>query len=193
MAGKWRILVVSVLFLSLSALAATFQWCGFLLSLLMIKSRRQRQLTVTWTRPWLGGLPYLESFTWQNTTRLTGLPHLSCKHDQIKIRDYMERPVTPPTLVTSPTWGPPPPCKQALTRVIFFCTKHCYSAAGNTLWQEFIDKKRCNKAKKTLRIKPKIEIVTSTAETYSHEPEPSQQLHRLVQAWDLTSHFVPHS
>ena len=35
-------------------------------------------------------------------------PHLSCKHDQIKIRDYMDR------WVTSPTWGPPPPCKQAL-------------------------------------------------------------------------------
>ena len=46
---------------------------------------------------------------------LGGLPHLSCKHDQIKMRDYMERRVTPPRRVTSPTWGPPPPCKQALT------------------------------------------------------------------------------
>ena len=35
-------------------------------------------------------------------------PHLSCKRDQIKMRDYMDR------RVTSPTWGPPPPCKQAL-------------------------------------------------------------------------------
>ena len=26
----------------------------------------------------------------------------------------MERRVTPPKRVTSPTWGPPPPCKQAL-------------------------------------------------------------------------------
>ena len=26
----------------------------------------------------------------------------------------MDRPVTPPERVTSPTWGPPPPCKQAL-------------------------------------------------------------------------------
>ena len=64
--------------------------------------------------------PRLESFTWKNATpadratRLGGLPHLSCKHDQIKIRDYMERRVTPPRRVTSPTWGPPPPCKQAL-------------------------------------------------------------------------------
>ena len=37
-----------------------------------------------------------------------GSPHLSCKHDQIKMRDYMDR------RVTSPTWGHPPPSKQAL-------------------------------------------------------------------------------
>ena len=30
------------------------------------------------------------------------------------MRDYMDRLVTPPKQVTSPTWGPPPPCKQAL-------------------------------------------------------------------------------
>ena len=28
------------------------------------------------------------------------------------MRDYMERWVTPPNRVTSPTWGPLPPCKQ---------------------------------------------------------------------------------
>ena len=61
-------------------------------------------------RPRLGGLPYLAD----RATRLGGLPHLSCKHDQIKMRDYMERRVTPPRRVTSPAWGPPPPCKQAL-------------------------------------------------------------------------------
>ena len=33
-----------------------------------------------------------------------GSPHLSCKRDQIKMGDYMDR------RVTSPTWGPPPPC-----------------------------------------------------------------------------------
>ena len=44
-----------------------------------------------------------------------GLPHLACKRYQIKMRDYMDRRVTPPLKrVTSPTWGPPPPCKQAL-------------------------------------------------------------------------------
>ena len=71
------------------------------------------------TPPW--------TFTWQNLTpaeRATRSgrpgyppwrsPHLSCKRDQIKIRDPMERRFTPPKRVTSPTWGPPTPCKQAL-------------------------------------------------------------------------------
>ena len=31
-----------------------------------------------------------------------------CKRDQIKMRDNMDG------RVTSPTWGPPPPCKQAI-------------------------------------------------------------------------------
>ena len=35
-------------------------------------------------------------------------PHLSCKRGQIKMRDYIDR------RVTSPTWSPPPPCRQAL-------------------------------------------------------------------------------
>ena len=34
-----------------------------------------------------------------------GLPHLTCKRDHIKMRDYMDR------RVTSPIWGTPPPCK----------------------------------------------------------------------------------
>ena len=54
--------------------------------------------------PRLTGLPYLAD----RATRLGGSPHLSCKRDQNKIRNYMDRRVTPPT------WGPPPPCKQAL-------------------------------------------------------------------------------
>ena len=63
--------------------------------------------------PRLRGLPGLEV----RTTRLGGSPHLSCKRDQIKMRHYSDRRVTPPPLkqVTSPTWGPPPPCKQALS------------------------------------------------------------------------------
>ena len=41
---------MNALFLSLGALAATFQCCGFLLSLLMMQSLRQRQLTVQATQ-----------------------------------------------------------------------------------------------------------------------------------------------
>ena len=43
-----------------------------------------------------------------------GLPHLSCKRDHIKMRDFMDRRVTPSKRVTSPIWGTPPPCKQVL-------------------------------------------------------------------------------
>ena len=50
MAGKRRILAVNALFLSLGALVATFQHCGFLLSLLMTQSLRQKQLTVQATQ-----------------------------------------------------------------------------------------------------------------------------------------------
>ena len=37
-------------------------------------------------------------------------------HDRLgdHMRDYMNRRFTPPKRVTSLTWGPPPPCKQAL-------------------------------------------------------------------------------
>ena len=43
-----------------------------------------------------------------------GSPHLSCKRDQIKMRDYIDRRVIPPKQVTLPTWGPPPPFKEVL-------------------------------------------------------------------------------
>ena len=42
--------------------------------------------------------------------------HLSCKRDQIKMRDYVDRQLTPPKLATLPTLGPPPPCKQPLLK-----------------------------------------------------------------------------
>ena len=35
-------------------------------------------------------------------------------HGQFKMRDYMDRRVTPPKRVTSPTWGPSLTCKQVL-------------------------------------------------------------------------------
>ena len=49
-----------------------------------------------------------------------GLPHLTCKRDHIKMRDYIDRWVTPPKRVTSRTWGPPPPYKHALHPVYFY-------------------------------------------------------------------------
>ena len=57
-----------------------------------------------------GGVPQVSEVT------CGGLPHLTCKRDHIKTRDCMDRRVTPPERVTSPTWGPPPLCKQALIR-----------------------------------------------------------------------------
>ena len=37
----------------------------------------------------------------------SGSPHLSCKRDQIKMRDYVDRLVTPLRRVTLLAWGPP--------------------------------------------------------------------------------------
>ena len=61
-----------------------------------------------------GGGPQVGEVTWG------GLPHLTCKRDHIKMRDYMDRRVTPPKRVTSPIWGTLPSCKQALKLPIKF-------------------------------------------------------------------------
>ena len=45
-----------------------------------------------------------------------GSPRLTCKRDHIKMKNYMDRWVTLPKGVISPTWSPPLPCKQALNR-----------------------------------------------------------------------------
>ena len=47
-----------------------------------------------------------------------GSPYLSRKPDQFIMKDFMDRRVTPRKWVTSPTWGPSPPCKQALNGFI---------------------------------------------------------------------------
>ena len=62
-----------------------------------------------------GGGPQIGEVTWG------GSPHLTCNRDQIKMRDYEKRRVTLPKRVTSPTWGPPPPCKQALRVALRAC------------------------------------------------------------------------
>ena len=67
-----------------------------------------------------GGREVGEVIRLGRVTRLSLIwsPHLSCKRDQVKTGDYMDRRVTPPKKVSSPTWGPPPPCKQALNYAI---------------------------------------------------------------------------
>ena len=40
----------------------------------------------------------------------------------------MDRQVNQPMQVTSPTWGPPPPCKQALNQMLF-----CFFAVLTTV------------------------------------------------------------
>ena len=40
------------------------------------------------------------------------------------MRDYTDRQVNQPMQVTSPTWGPSPPCKQALNQMLF-CRSRC--------------------------------------------------------------------
>ena len=62
-----------------------------------------------------------------------GSPHLSCKRDQIKMRDYMDRRVTPPKRVTSSTWGPPLPCKQASSHA----SPLCHPCDFFLWWQSF--------------------------------------------------------
>ena len=49
-------------------------------------------------------------------------PHLSCSRDQIEMRDYIDGQATPPN--SSPTWGPPFPCKQILNVLLPKNTYH---------------------------------------------------------------------
>ena len=86
------------------------------------------EFDVSRIRPRLVGLPHLERLhgkIWprlrglpglaDRATRLGGSPHLSCKRDQIKMRDHNYGHVgTPPKRFTPPTWDPPPSRKQAL-------------------------------------------------------------------------------
>ena len=67
--------------------------------------------------PRLRGLPGLED----RTTHLGGSPHLSCKRDQIKMRNYMERRVLPPERVSTPTKVPPP---RACHKLLKSCSKN---------------------------------------------------------------------
>ena len=84
---------------------------GFIMDKCLAEHHPTPPLAFTWrklTPP--SGLPG----TADPATRLGEVPHLSCESSQEKKRDCMERLVTPPRRGTSPTWGPPPSCKQAL-------------------------------------------------------------------------------
>ena len=94
----------------------------------MMQSHHQSEFDVSRIRRRLGGYPTLKHLHGKICPRLRGLPgladratylsgspHLSGKRDQIKMREYMDRRVTPPKPVTSPTWCPPPPSKQAVS------------------------------------------------------------------------------
>ena len=48
-----------------------------------------------------------------------GLLHITCKRDDIKMRDKLKRWVTPPKRVTLRIWGTPLSCKQALSHFLF--------------------------------------------------------------------------
>ena len=132
-AGKPHVLALNALLTCCSQSGCNLQHCSILfLLLIMVQSHCQSEFCLNlmyhesdpdyvgyptlkrlhgkiWPR--LRGLPGLAD----RATRLGGSHHLSCKRDQIKMRRYMDRPFTPPRRITSPTRGPPPPCKQALS------------------------------------------------------------------------------
>ena len=79
----------------------------------------------------------------------------------------MDRRVTPPNRVTSPTWGPPPPCKQAL--------RHLYCCH----W--------CPPCIVMLDIRYAIKLQCSATETRSRD---YAQCYSLSKLWSLRSSFA---
>ena len=116
-AGKPRVLAINPLLHSLAALAATSSAVAFyLLPLITMQSHRQSEFDVWRIRPRKASYPTLKRLHGKILPRLRGLPglpdqatrlgwspHLSCKRDQIKIKDYLDGRVTPPKRVTSRT------------------------------------------------------------------------------------------
>ena len=51
----------------------------------------------------VGEVTLLDGVTCVSLQSLIWSPNLSCTRDQIKMKDYMDRQVTPPRRVTSPT------------------------------------------------------------------------------------------
>ena len=116
-AGKLLVLAINSLLNSLAALAATLsavafycyllKWCKATAKVNLMYHESEPRLKRLHGKIWLRlrGLPGLAD----RATRFSGSPHLSCKRDQIKMREYMDWRVTPPKPVSSPTWGAPQP------------------------------------------------------------------------------------
>ena len=87
-----------------------------------------------------------------------GSPLLSCKRDQIKMRDYEDR------RVTSPTWGPPPPCKQAPKAARI---ESCH----NELVFPWVNRRsRSEKSMKKFVYKPKFLTSATSSKTFHFKP-----------------------
>ena len=123
MLANHLVLAIYALLHSSCCSCCNLQCCGFLLlPSIMIYTKPPLKwilhgFDASRIRPRLGGLPHLERLHGKILPRLRGSPHLSCKRDQIKKRRCLDRRVTPPT------WGPPPPCKQALCAWDLFCMR----------------------------------------------------------------------
>ena len=78
-----------------------------------------------------GGVPQIGEVTCGES------PYLTRKRDQIRMKDYMDRRVTPSKRVTSPTWGPQPPCKQVLNVPHSSVNKRDFNIEGSFESQPF--------------------------------------------------------
>ena len=68
-----------------------------------------------------------------------------CIRGYLQMRDYLDRRVTPPKRVPSPTWGPPPPCKRVLSFLFQYSRDDCYSQEKieNNVYTKFCGKNSC--------------------------------------------------
>ena len=83
---------------------------SILLTLIMMQSHRQSEFCANLryheSDPGQAGYPTLNVYMAKFDPGWEGYPVWQCRRDQIKMRDHMDRRVTPPKRVPSPTWGP---------------------------------------------------------------------------------------
>ena len=142
-AGKLLLLAINALLNSLAALAATFSAVAFIVTFYNDAKPPPKWIwCITNPSP---ALKRLRGKIWLRLRRLPGLadratsfsasPHLSCKRDQIKMREYVDWRVTPPKPGTSLTWGAPQP--HADKKVDLFVTQIVIQIS-NTYLLEFL-------------------------------------------------------